>query len=60
MLKLLRSSEFELALSIGHVLEGVDELTTTAAEYLARRCERLGRWSVNFDPSLSFVLVVIF
>ena len=53
MLKLLRSSEFELALSIGRVLKGVDELTATAAEYLARRCERLGRWSVNFDPSLS-------
>ena len=53
MLKLLRSSEYELALSIGRVLEGVDKLTATAAEYLAQRCERLGRWSVTFETTVN-------
>ncbi len=42
--KLIRGNELELAVSVGLVLEGLEELTSVAAELLSRRCETLGKW----------------
>ena len=44
MAKLLRGCELELAACVGNVLGTVPELTHLATEYLARRCEKIGRW----------------
>ena len=44
MQKLLRGNELELAVSVGLVLEDVEDLTSIAAELLSRRCEKLGKW----------------
>ncbi len=44
MQKLVRGNELELAVSVGVVMGGVEELTAAAAELLARRCETLGQW----------------
>ena len=47
MAKLVRGHELELAACIGQVLTNVPELTHLAIEFLARRCEKIGRWYVN-------------
>ncbi|XP_064607979.1 WD repeat-containing protein 17-like isoform X2 [Liolophura sinensis] len=47
--KLIRGNELELAASIGKVLGKEDLLTHLAIEFLARRCEDLGKWELAVD-----------
>ena len=42
--KLIRGNELELAVSIGMVLNDDSQMYHLAVEFLARKCERLGKW----------------
>ena len=42
--KLIRGNELELAVSMGMVISDNSHMYHQAVEYLARKCERLGKW----------------
>ena len=47
--KLLLGNELELVVSAAAWLGDTTEYVNTAALYLSRRCERLGKWQVGVD-----------
>ncbi|PIK60532.1 hypothetical protein BSL78_02559 [Apostichopus japonicus] len=49
--KLIRGNELELAICIGQSIDPqqVQNLITMATEFLARRCEKLGKWDLSVE-----------
>jgi len=59
MSKLIRASELELAAAVGQVLGTTQTSLRMAVELLARRCERIGCWSVCLFVCFCYVYLCV-